>query len=1507
MTYENGMELEVLTEDISTITSNNGNVLEVKDNEPTNLITDGDNIIEIIQPDPLILSRLYCDGPASTGSNGEGGGSGTVFPDTPHTGTYGGFRTTRGFTKVELSWIEFNVPSNAKYTAIWRSESSDSNLAVLIGSSNVPTFVDTVNPGSSYYYWIQGVTHNGQTTELHGPVFCDVSQDQQAVLTFLGLAELNQELTDLEQRMRDLVASTRTDLLSEIESALALFQSQLDSFVDLFNTNLATLRQSLEGMINSAISRVESDIAYLLTENLNRISAINALGNELASETQTREEQIADLQLQINALNNTIDTRVNDLSETLTTDIATLTATIINERTIRITETSALAQTIDTLTATVSSDIADTRAQVTEINTAFATLDSAIAQRILTLEATVTTSDSAVRSLIEQESTARATLSEALATQITTLTANVTTDNATTNARITEESTVRSDETSALATKFDTLEATFNGNDAATNARIDNEITTRSDADAALAQQLLSLSTRFEGDISDVESAINVERIARTNADSALAAQVTALQTDYVSAEARLNSRITEELTSIVTANSAFAETLLELESTVETRFGTVSSDIENRFTTITTEYDAIASAFLDLSASFSNTQESLNQTNASITSESTARADADSALATQIINLDSEFKGLLDTAEAGINTELTILTNKDLARATQITNLESEFTTLLNNSVATINDQITTLTDADSALAISITNLRTEWTGLLSDTEANFNSQINVLSNENQSRITEITNLTAQIEGAEGNAVAQANNYTNAQVGYCVIGGAVSDHTDKTSCEANGGSWLRLPLANALDMVSISYTDAEGTTITGSAGSLFESIADDLGNVSSRAWLGVDVNGRVTGVNVTGSGGSTNTSSIDAIANRFSISHPDTLDKVFFFNTTERVAYFKGKLILNDGTTVDSVGDIQGETGPQGPAGESGTSAIVGTWNHTNGFSAVRAPNGGAWDMSVGQDNESHFTFEQDGTVLSSGTVKWELWSLNGAINVHNVLSNLTGQSVSIEVLNDETRRVSVKLTHVPSGSTLHQDFFSVVGGSQGATGPSGTNGQDGTDGISAVFGAWDHTAGFAAIKYEDGSFNPPFGQYNDSNYTFYRGNQVISTGTIKWGVYRTSGDINTYVPTQSGEHVTYQLINDESQRVTVIVTHTASGAKISQDFYTISNGVKGSVGPGFYTIVNSTGNFPASSTATSDFLSNLGQAPKANDHLTYTNSARTNSSTKRYDGTNWVAPTLLVNGDILALGTITGQHIAAGTINAGHIAASTIDTHHLSANAVNASKIDVNDLFAQTISATGTITGAQLIGSKLSTTTSNTAFRALIEDDGTYITWMGAGTKTDANGTFWIKKDGTGFISGKLFEGEIIETQVNSFYSSASNFKTVSLTHNSAGKPVEITFRSAITVHIAGNAVSDQSKLRMLVKIKRGSTTLHSESYPPNYVEWLYEPEVSINRTVFAFRDTDFIFDELTTEGARTYTLEVSLTNSGTSGTVTIPSIRGSIKTNENKLASS
>ena len=143
----------------------------------------------------------------------------------------------------------------------------------------------------------------------------------------------------------------------------------------------------------------------------------------------------------------------------------------------------------------------------------------------------------------------------------------------------------------------------------------------------------------------------------------------------------------------------------------------------------------------------------------------------------------------------------------------------------------------------------------------------------------------------------------------------------------------------------------------------------------------------------------------------------------------------------------------------------------------------------------------------------------------------------------------------------------------------------------------------------------------------------------------------------------------------------------------------------------------------------------------------------------------------------------------------------------------------------------------------------------------------------WVGTGAKTDSNGIFWIKKNGTGFVSGSFFAGQIIETKFNQGTTSAT------ITHNSAGNDVELTITSngSGTV-IAASAPSPvgASTYNIAYSVTRGGSVIETGSIP---VTRIVEFEVAENeyttRDFYNFSTT--IVDTTTASAAYTYAVTI------------------------------
>jgi hypothetical protein len=264
--------------------------------------------------------------------------------------------------------------------------------------------------------------------------------------------------------------------------------------------------------------------------------------------------------------------------------------------------------------------------------------------------------------------------------------------------------------------------------------------------------------------------------------------------------------------------------------------------------------------------------------------------------------------------------------------------------------------------------------------------------------------------------------------------------------------------------------------------------------------------------------------------------------------------------------------------------------------------------------------------------------------------------------------------------------------------------------------------------------------------------------------------------------------------------------------------------------------------------------------------------------------------------AQNLVIEDNSVFKGELFAASGTLGTITAGTITGTTISGNTITGGTISGTTVSGTTITGGSISGT-TITGGLI-------RTASSGYRTEL-DDGTYMIWSGTGSKTDANGIFWVKKDGTGFIKGEFFQGEILETKTNGFSNTGSSTGSATVTHNSAGKAVTVSFLGVLKLEMAGDKRNQADKLELKIVVKRNGTIIDTLSVNPSFSFYINEPEIGVDKTTFSLRGNSFYLDTNTSVGNRNYTVECTFINNGASGTVAIPSISGSIKTEENKLA--
>lgn len=167
--------------------------------------------------------------PTSGGGSGSGSGSGTtpgdVLPDMTVPPTPSGLRSTGGFEVIFLEWDNpRNVYANHGLAEIWRH--SDQNLgdASLVGTAQGTSYVDRVEPDTTYYYWIRFMSTDDRPGAFAGPVTATSALDPGIVLAALTDDVINSDLNAFLQQ-----STTVGDNATEISNLQGMYAVRIDS------------------------------------------------------------------------------------------------------------------------------------------------------------------------------------------------------------------------------------------------------------------------------------------------------------------------------------------------------------------------------------------------------------------------------------------------------------------------------------------------------------------------------------------------------------------------------------------------------------------------------------------------------------------------------------------------------------------------------------------------------------------------------------------------------------------------------------------------------------------------------------------------------------------------------------------------------------------------------------------------------------------------------------------------------------------------------------------------------------------------------------------------------------------------------------------------------------------------------------------------------------------------------------------------------------------------------
>lgn len=502
-------------------------------------------------------------------------------------------------------------------------------------------------------------------------------------------------------------------------------------------------------------------------------------------------------------------------------------AQLLEEQTVRSSETLALSSSLTSLSSQVNDPVTglgNTRTELLQEYTTRATAIAAEANARGLLAARVTTAETglqAAESAIVNEASTRATDDQANAAATLALSSQV--NNAVTGLPATRASLVEFQSTQATvntASAFDikTLSAKSNTSDeAALTALLAGEATLNS-SNAGLALVRQELQTNItEGLLAEATSRIvlavqldtataNIvnEETARVTQDTALAQSIAALGTEITDPASGLKTRATalETLTTnAVFGNSALATRASALESTVNTA-GTGLSARATALETLTTAAvsgnSALAGRATSLETSVNTPVTGLAARAVALETLTTAANSGNSALASRATNLETTVNTAgtgLSARAAALETLTTAVNSGNSALATRATTLETSVNTAgtgLTARATALETLTTAVNSGNSALATRASNLEAvvnnATTGVVAT--ANALDTVELLVNNGSSGVTatagKVTTLTAKIDSPTA-----ANNATYATLVNSYRTTALTDTAISTAVNA--------------------------------------------------------------------------------------------------------------------------------------------------------------------------------------------------------------------------------------------------------------------------------------------------------------------------------------------------------------------------------------------------------------------------------------------------------------------------------------------------------------------------------------------------------------------------------------------------------------------------------------------------------------------------------------------------------------------------------------------
>ena len=595
--------------------------------------------------------------------------------------------------------------------------------------------------------------------------------------------------------------------------------------------------------------------------------------------------------------------------------------------------------------------------------------------------------------------------------------------------------------------------------------------------------------------------------------------------------------------------------------------------------------------------------------------------------------------------------------------------------------------------------------------------TKAQTTSLSSAFADEKQATATSLNELSVAMGEGDTLALANAQEYTRTSVGYCVdANGAITNETNAVLCVATPDhSWVDGVLSEFIRNLQVS----NGTS-TASISDIRQVFGDDEGNLVARGAMLTDVDGRISGF-VNTNDGSTNKFDIGTDKFRIGVIDDDgDFIPLLTLDTANQLMNIKANVTLGDGTSVSGEDDIRALDGTANSIEQqySATSSVanLALWHYpmVNGDVYIKQ----RVKTQKGDETPSYSEWSTPAEIKGQQGVKGDnplVTKSGNTVTVTdgdgNVVTITDGENAPLPTVTDNGDG-TYTVTDGSGNSVLVKDGNDPVLGSDYFNGKTGdyhsvryqaktsvpakpTNGSfDGTTEIPPTDTAWvddfyaesgkttyrtervyvesiSYSNGVATTTWTGGAWSTPapYGNKGDEGDSAYQtwlaeGNTGTEADFLEYLNGEDGVDGNTWYSGTDNPSNSLGVVGDfylKAGRYVYEKTTTTTWT-YKEDLKGIQGdsvkGDTGNRGSGSYGLILRNGIFPSDITANADMLAELGFLPVIGDILTYRNATGSVISTKEYNGSTWGSPALLVNGAIIATGSIAGESIKANAL---------------------------------------------------------------------------------------------------------------------------------------------------------------------------------------------------------------------------------------------------------